>query len=261
MIQDLVCGVNLHYEVSLRYGTARAYIPSFVNNEILEVSLPNFYYDSNQGYSQSWITSVVESVTTNLRNYLTNNITDFGYLSFNNAYVNWAPTDLATDWFSGSSFNLPLICYIEDVETEDSSSSPDYTQILTDINTNLSNLNSIKNSLKNVISCFSNVGSAQDNTSGSYIANNSFFRSILRSITSDIINVELGSFLYKILNCLKQSVSPNASITDVISALNTNIHNDLTEINTTTNNKDTVLIVDGQQDFVIRKQNNDDYDS
>lgn len=279
MTQDLVCGVNLHYYASLQYGTAKAYIPSFVNNQILEVSLPNFYYDSNKGYSSSWISDVVDSVSNNLRNYITNNISDFGFLSFNNAYVNWAPTDLVNNWFSGSEFNLPLVCYIEDVEIQDSSSFvPDYTQILTNINMNLTNLNNkfVSNinsnsnlSISDLISkiCQYTNGSSCFTIPNSYLSTNEqrnrsnipyLILNFIRMFYSD--NITIGdtpvqsSKLFEILkNELKQSVSPNASITDVISSLNTNIHNDLTNINTTENNKDTVLIIDGQQEFKLHK--------
>lgn len=163
---------------------------------------------------------------------------------------------------------------------------PDYTNILTSINTNLTN---ISNNLQSSSNSNSNTGIATilsnifqyDNgyssmrlnlVSSAYAKNKSNLINMLLQIVNcfaNNINVvddavlmpESKKYLSQILSSLKQSISPNATITDVISALNTNIHNDLTDINTTTNNKDTVLIVDGQQDFVIRKQNNDDYDS
>lgn len=165
------------------------------------------------------------------------------------------------------------------------SSAPDYTSILTSINTNLTNLNdkftatvsgsqvSICKALLDLYCVFS-VESPLSNTSS--ISGNNYIRKLIQVLCSDINNQNTTSYFRRILlalcgtfdnvidegvtnklqsivNSLKQSVSPNASITDVISALNTNIHNDLTNINTTENNKDTVLIIDGQQEFKLHK--------
>lgn len=131
------------------------------------------------------------------------------------------------------------------------SSAPDYTELLTNID----------NDLKNIAYCFTSNLSTPANA-----FNNSLIQGISKLIycfssniatSANVYNTSLlnalNSKLTSIDNKLKQSISPDASITDVISALNTNIHNDLTNINTTENNKDTVLIIDGQQEFKLRK--------
>lgn len=117
------------------------------------------------------------------------------------------------------------------------SESPDYTDILTSINNNLEKLlycftsnistssnifnNSLFQGIKNLIYCFS-----------SNIANsaNVFNTSNFTSINSRLTSID---------NKLKQSVSPNASITDVISALNTTI--DSKQDTTIVNNEVTPL--------------------
>ena len=114
-------------------------------------------------------------------------------------------------------------------ELAETSQQIDYTDILTAINTNLTDLNSkfqidSNNSIVKVLGkIYHTLTDAALDDTQSNIKSKSFFRKILRCFTSDFTNVEVASFFYKIFNCLKQSISPNASITDVISALNSTI--------------------------------------
>lgn len=175
------------------------------------------------------------------------------------------------------------------LKSSGSSSSPDYTQVLTNINTNLTNLNSnlsytvsggsvisLSDILVNIFNCFSNVGISSLPVN---IRNNSFIKSlddkfkystdstnvattllkILSCFSSSFANNETvfqsnsGSYFKAVQDCLKQSVSPNANITDVISALNTTINSKQDTI--IVNNDNTNLIqVEGVLDYRLKPQ-------
>lgn len=149
----------------------------------------------------------------------------------------------------------------------------DYTQVLNNINTNLTNLNekfifrdnsnNVVKALYKILSCLTSGYSTIDNwdrsNNGSYILKIFNCLKNIISVTSGVTSnqdtvassvVAEGSFFRGIVNRLQQSVSPKSNITDVL----TSIHNDLTNINTTENNKDTVLIIDGQQEFKLRNK-------
>lgn len=141
------------------------------------------------------------------------------------------------------------------LKASSSSESPDYSQILTNINTNLTDLNSkfvssssnqnIAFILQSLFDCF-NLNSITGNVNAR--KNGSLIRSILYTLasTDQQINSEYlknSSHFAKLFilldTVLKQSVSPNASITDVISALNSTI--DSKQDTTIVNNEVTPL--------------------
>lgn len=144
------------------------------------------------------------------------------------------------------------------LKASSSSDVPDYTQVLTDINTNLTNLNSnflfkVSDSeqyrfvevLIKIFNCLSTTYIGNSNTlirQNSVVSNLQNISNKLTASNYSIAQIMLssiGSTLGAILSALKLTSNPTASITDVISALNTTI--DSKQNTTVVNNEVTPL--------------------
>lgn len=152
--------------------------------------------------------------------------------------------------------------YVGDLNS--GSESPDYTQILTNINTNLTNLNSKFNCTANsnsnvsIANLISNIFQYDNGSSSMRLNDIGYSGTKLKGNIVNLLSQLVNSFssqigisdepfnisdskkiLHLISTSLKQSVTPNANITDVISALNTTI--DSKQDTTIVNNEVTPL--------------------